>query len=109
MSEFVQLEFDFSPDLPQPAQPECFWFPLTYPCPNCDGVQYTEHVDVGVGFRQVAPAYCPECGHVGAGCPAEECSTQCISYEYCRGVSLEGGGIPTILYHQEPQQNQGDS
>lgn len=34
------------------------------PCPFCNGPTDAEFVDIGVGFQQVSPARCNDCGAV---------------------------------------------
>jgi hypothetical protein len=57
-------------------------------CPKCGKRVYAEYVDIGFGpfSQQADPYYCPSCGWIETGCPAEICDN-CKSWNICKGRS----------------------
>ena len=63
-------------------------------CPICGSKVHAEYVDIGVGYQQVEPHYCPKCTWVEGNCLAEECSKKCTAWDYCGGRSFGQSSTP---------------
>ncbi len=58
-------------------------------CPRCGGKTDAEYCDVGVGYVQIEPYHCDDCGWVEGGCLAEKCrGSRCMAWDYCQGKSI---------------------
>lgn len=68
-------------------------------CSNCGNRARAEWFDIGFGpySQQASPHICSLCGWVELGCPAEKCTTKCISYETCKGRAINDTKLVSLV------------
>lgn len=66
-------------------------------CPICNEKTFAETCHNGIGYVQISPQHCDNCGWVEGGCPADMClPDRCYSWDVCKGKSIQQNVIPGL-------------